>query len=109
MNNKLLICLSGLSSVFAFDMDLTKNNPIQQLTDYVTTNYLEKPDIKLEFDPGITYWMKRWIYIQRSKNGYQFMINENKVNIPIDDKQKIVPWTYYGIPFKKVYTTINLT
>jgi hypothetical protein len=72
-------------------------------------SWLGKPNVKLEFDPGLKYWAKRWFWGKLQQNLFSSALQLNQsIPTPTNEKQEIVPWKTLGIPFGKIYTARNV-
>ena len=72
-------------------------------------SWLGKPNVKLEFDPGLKYWSKRWFWGKLQQNLFSSALQLNQsIPTPTNEKQEIVPWKTLGIPFGKIYTARNV-
>jgi hypothetical protein len=72
-------------------------------------SWFGKPNVKLEFDPGLKYWAKRWFWGGLQQNFFNSALQSNQsVPTPTNEKQEIVPWKTLGIPFGKIYTARNI-
>ena len=71
--------------------------------------WLGKPEVELESDPGLKYWAKWWLTIKIRQNFFSSAVGLNqKIPMPQDERVQLVPWTTLGIPLKKFYTTRSI-
>ncbi len=79
----------------------------QSVATYVTdpvAHLLGKPDVKLEYDPGLLFWAKRALWIKLASLFYGAPATIKSLTLPEDGPQEIVPWTTLGISLPAICT-----
>ncbi len=65
---------------------------------------LGKPDVALEYDPGLSFWAKRAFWIKLASLFHSAPVTIKSLTLPEDGPQEIVPWAALGIPLPAIYT-----